>query len=59
MNNLFKATIYRQTMFAEFEKDMHEKREKGEILTSSFLSDNYYECQRKYRQNEFVSSDAL
>ena len=27
---------------------MHEAREKGSILTSKFLSDNYYELVKKY-----------
>ena len=57
--DLFKATIYRQTMFAEFEKDMHEKREKGEILTSSFLSDNYYELVKKYFGPNVVVDDLI
>ena len=40
---LYRATIYRQTMFAEFEKDIHEKNKNGLTLTSESLSDIYFE----------------
>ena len=56
---LFKATIFRQTMFAEFEKLMHQKREEGEILTSSFICDNYYELVKKYFGNNVVIDDLI
>ncbi len=46
--DLFKATIYRQTMFAEFEKDVYERSENGEILTSELLCDLYYKINQKY-----------
>lgn len=45
---LFKGTIYRQTMFAEFEKDMHAKYENKEILTSELLNESYYKLNQKY-----------
>jgi len=45
---LFKATIYRQTMFAEFEKIMYDENFQGEILTAEFLSNKYYELNKKY-----------
>ena len=51
LNNLmelFKGTIIRQTMFAEFERDMHAAKENGEILTHEYLSDKYYEINKKY-----------
>ena len=38
----FKATVFRQAMFADFELQMHEKYEKGEILTKDILCDTYY-----------------
>lgn len=46
--DLFKATIYRQTMFAEFEEGIYEKHEKGEILTSKVLCEYYYDLNKKY-----------
>ena len=43
-----RATLYRQAMFAEFEKDIHARIEKGESLTSENLNDIYYELVKKY-----------
>lgn len=51
LNNLmelFKGTIYRQVMFAEFERDMHKKYENGEILTNELLSNEYYKLNKEY-----------
>lgn len=51
LNNLmelFKGTIYRQTMFAEFERDIYNKVENGEIITYDLLCDYYYELNKKY-----------
>ncbi len=45
---LFKGTIFRQTMFAEFERDMYASHEKGIILTSDYLCNNYYQLVKKY-----------
>ena len=45
---LFKGTIFRQTMFAEFERDMYAKRENKEALTNDVLCDTYYELNKKY-----------
>lgn len=44
----FRGTIYRQTMFAEFEKIIHEKAEAGESLTSELLCLIYRELNIKY-----------
>ena len=46
--DLFKATLYRQTMFAEYERNMHSKHEKGEILTNELLCNEYYKLNLKY-----------
>ncbi|HHW69592.1 MAG TPA: oligoendopeptidase F [Tenericutes bacterium] len=52
---LFRATIYRQTMFAEFEQQIHKKCEDGEILTSEFISDIYLKLNEKYfGKNVFI-----
>jgi len=51
LNNLmelFKGTIYRQTMFSEFEKDIHELVENGEIITYDLLDKRYYDLNKKY-----------
>ncbi|GAB6926423.1 oligoendopeptidase F [Paenibacillus sp. JCM 10914] len=44
----FRTTVFRQTMFAEFEKLVHERAESGESLTPQDLSDIYYELNVKY-----------
>ena len=44
----YKGTLYRQTMFAEFEMQMHALSERGEILTADLLSEKYYEINKKY-----------
>ena len=46
--NLFKATIYRQTMFAEFEQKIYEDVEKDIPLTADYLSEKYYNLNKKY-----------
>lgn len=59
MMNNFKSTIYRQTMFAEFERDIHALKEKGEVLTSQLLSDKYYELNKKYFGPNVVVDDVI
>lgn len=44
----FKATLFRQTMFAEFERDMHAKYAAGEAVNAQTLCEHYYELNRKY-----------
>ena len=44
----YKGTLYRQTMFAEFERDMHALCEKGEPLTADLVSGKYYKIVKKY-----------
>lgn len=51
LNNLmetYKGTLYRQTMFAEFERDMHALCEKGVPLTAELINQKYYKLVRKY-----------
>lgn len=44
----FRTTVFRQTMFAEFEKIVHERAESGESLTPQDLSKIYYDLNVKY-----------
>ncbi|WP_127585434.1 oligoendopeptidase F [Paenibacillus koleovorans] len=44
----FRTTVFRQTMFAEFEKIIHEKAEAGESLTHQELSKIYYDLNKQY-----------
>jgi oligoendopeptidase F len=50
----YKGTLYRQTMFAEFEKDIHMLCEKGEPLTAELLNAKYYELVSRYFGSDVV-----
>ncbi len=52
--NDFKATIYRQTMFSEFEKTIHEKEQNREVLTCDLLNDLYYKLNKHYYGKNIV-----
>ncbi len=55
----YKATIYRQTMFAEFERYVYSQREKGVALTSDELCDYYLELNKKYFGKDVVVDDEI
>jgi len=44
----FRGTIFRQTMFAEFERDIHKHVEDGGALTAEFLCAHYLDLNKKY-----------
>ena len=44
----FRGTVFRQTMFAEFEKIIHEKVERGEPLTTDVLCEVYFKLNQDY-----------
>ncbi len=46
-----RGTIFRQTMFAEFEKNAHAMEENGEALTNETLSSMYAQLNQKYYAN--------
>lgn len=48
----FRGTLFRQTMFAEFEMIMHEMVEEGQTLTAESISSVYYELNCKYFGDE-------
>lgn len=45
---MFKSTLMRQTMFAEFEKFAHQYHENGGALTVEILNNYYYELNKRY-----------
>ncbi len=56
--DMIRATLIRQSMFAEFEKDVHAKIEANESLTSENLNDIYYELVKKYfGENVIIDED--
>lgn len=48
----FRGTVFRQTMFAEFEQIIHEKVQQGEALTAESLTKIYYDLNVKYFGND-------
>ena len=44
----FRGTLFRQTMFAEFEHTIHIKAQNGEALTADMLTEEYYALNKKY-----------
>lgn len=50
----FKGTLYRQTMFAEFEKIAHSMVQNGEGVTADRLCEIYYNLNKKYFGDDIV-----
>ncbi|KEZ53477.1 oligoendopeptidase F [Metabacillus indicus] len=44
----FRGTVFRQTMFAEYEHAIHKKAQDGEPLTPDLLTELYYDLNKKY-----------
>ena len=55
----FKGTLYRQTMFEEFERKTNEMSEQGEPLTAEALSELYLELNRAYFGPDMVSDPQI
>lgn len=55
----FRGTVYRQTMFAEFERIVHSMAERGEPLTVDSLSEIYYNLNLKYYGPEMVIDEEI
>ena len=55
----FRATVYRQTMFAEFEMIAHDMEQRGEALTVESLGNVYYELNKLYYGEGVVSDDLI
>ncbi|MCD8054333.1 MAG: oligoendopeptidase F [Lachnospiraceae bacterium] len=55
----FRTTVYRQAMFAEFEKIIYEKAEQGETLTADVLSGEYRRLNEVYYGPDMVIDDEI
>ncbi len=55
----FKGTVFRQTMFAEFEKMIHEKVENGSALTVEYLNSTYKALNEKYFGPAIIVDDLI
>ncbi|AIE59353.1 oligoendopeptidase F [Bacillus methanolicus] len=53
----FRGTVFRQTMFAEFEHLIHQKAQNHEPLTADTLTKEYYELNKKYFGLEDIEID--
>ena len=54
-----KGTLYRQTMFAEFEMIMHDKFEQGISLTEEEFNNTYYELNKLYFGDNMVVDEEI
>lgn len=55
----FKGTLYRQTMFAEFEKAAHELYASGQALTTDALCEIYRNLNKDYFGDDMVIDDEI
>ena len=55
----FRGTVFRQTMFAEFEKLIHAAAESGQALSCKFLQDAYYRLNLDYFGEGMVVDRAI
>ena len=55
----FRGTVFRQTMFAAFEKEAHRMEEAGVPLTAESLGSVHYELNKKYYGGVCVVDDCV
>jgi oligoendopeptidase F len=55
----FRTTLYRQTMFAEFELMLHQTTESGEALTAENMSERYLELNKQFYGAEANIDDCV
>lgn len=55
----FRGTVFRQTMFAEFEKIVHDKKEAGEPLTKEILNQIYHDLVALYFGPDMVVDEEI
>ncbi|MDT4191692.1 oligoendopeptidase F [Staphylococcus haemolyticus] len=55
----FRATLFRQTMFAEFEHKIHQIEEAGEPLTATRMNDEYAKLNKQYFGNVVETDDNI
>lgn len=55
----YRGTVFRQTMFAEFERIIHGKIDNGEALTPDVLCEEYYNLNKKYYGPALKLNDSI
>ncbi len=56
---MFRATMFRQTQFAEFEQIAHAKAESGEALTKDLLNETYYQLNKQYYGEGIIHDEEI
>lgn len=56
---MIRATLFRQSMFAEFEKEVHEKVENKEMLSAENLNEIYYNLNKKYFGENMIIDEEI
>lgn len=59
MMELFRATIYRQTMFAEFERKIYDMISSDKPISADILSEEYYKLNKIYFGNDVYVDDYI
>lgn len=57
--DMIKSTLFRQTMFAEFEYKVHTACENNQPLTKDFLNQIYLDLNKEYYGNAIISDDEI
>lgn len=57
--DMIRTTLFRQTMFAEFEYIAHSAAEKGEPLTKDMMCAKYLELNQKYYGKDIISDEEI
>lgn len=55
----FRGTVYRQTMFAEFEKIIHDRAEQGEAVTPELMGSVYRDLNKLYYGPEIILDEEI
>lgn len=55
----FRSTVFRQTMFAEFEHMIYQMDQNGEALTSEKLTEIYYQLNKQYFGEDIVVDEEI
>ncbi|WP_139492489.1 oligoendopeptidase F [Brevibacillus dissolubilis] len=55
----FRTTLFRQTQFAEFEKAIHDREQKGESLNAAAVKQIYLDINKKYYGPAVVSDEEI
>ena len=57
--DMLRTTLFRQTMFAEFEQSVHEMAENGVPLTKDSLNELYISLNKKYYGKSVISNEEI